>query len=424
MPALISRRRFVQTASWGAAFGTPWLKTLAVHAAADAAAPPKSCILLWMTGGPSHIDTFDLKPDAPDDIRGEFRPIETTVPGIRISEHFPHLAQRMRHVAVIRSMTTPESDHQLASYHVHTGYQQRAGGLAFPALGAVASAELGRAEGGALPNYVVVGPGARWGSRSGFLGQRHQPLYVGDPARGVEYVEPLADDRRFSRQLDLLRTLEQSFYRRYQAPASQAHAIAIDASERLMRAPELTAFDLSREPKRDAYGDDNFGQGCLLARRLVEAGVPFVEVNMRQADWDTHQQNFPRTKALSLEVDKAMTALLDDLSDRGLLERTLIIWMGEFGRSPQITGGGGRNHHPKAWSSLLMGGGVKGGQAIGATDRTATEVTDRPVKIVDFLATVCRLLGIDYAKENHPAGVNRPVRIVDKNETPILELLS
>lgn len=417
-----SRRSFLRTAPLSLGLGSAWLPALATHAAASATAPAKSCILLWMTGGPSHIDTFDLKPDAPDNIRGEYQPIATSVSGIQISEHFPQLAQRMQHAAVIRSMTTPESDHQLASYHVHTGYQQRAGGLAFPALGALASTELGR-EGVALPNYVVVGPGARWGSSSGFLGQRHQPLYVRDPVRGVEYVEPLVDDARFDRQLDLLRKLEQSFYRRYQAPASQAHAIALDASERLMRAPELGAFDLAREPKRDAYGEGAFGQGCLLARRLIEAGIPFVEVNMRQADWDTHVQNFPRTKSLSLEVDQAMSALLDDLNGRGLLERTLVIWMGEFGRSPQITSGGGRNHHPKAWSSLLMGGGVKGGQVIGKTDRTASEVVDRPVKIVDFLATVCRLLSIDYTKENRPSGVNRPVRIVDKYEKPILDIL-
>jgi hypothetical protein len=405
----------------GAVFGQAWLQTLAAHAAADAAKPPKSCILLWMTGGPSHLDTFDLKPDAPGNVRGEFEQIETSVPGIRISEHFPRLAQRMRHAAVIRSMTTPESDHQLASYHVHTGYQQRAGGVSFPALGAIASAELGRDD-FSLPSYVVVGPASRWGSSSGFLGQRHQPLYVSDSDRGVEYVDSLVDAGDFDRRLSLLRRLEQSFFSRYQAPASQAHSIAIDASERLMRAPELNAFDLSGETKRDAYGDGSFGQGCLLARRLVEVGVPFVEVNFRQADWDTHQSNFPRTRSLSQEVDKAMAALVDDLKDRGLLDRTLIIWMGEFGRSPQITSGGGRNHHSKAWSSLLLGGGVKGGQVIGKTDRTATEVADRPVKMVDFLSTICKLLGIDYAKENHPTGVNRPIRIVDKDEKPIVEL--
>lgn len=424
MATISSRRSFLMTASAGAAFGPSWLRTLAAHAAVnDVTQPPKSCVLLWMTGGPSHLDSLDLKSEAPNNIRGEFQPIDTSVPGIQISEHFPQLAQRMQHAAVIRSMTTPESDHRLASYHVHTGYQQRAGGLLFPALGSIASSELGRTE-FALPSYVVIGPGPRAGTTSGFLGPRHQPLYVNDPVRGVEYVEPTVDDQRFDRQLDLLRKLEDSFFARYQASASQAHTIAIEASVKLMRAPELKAFDLSRESGGEAYGKSNFGQGCLLARRLVEAGVPFIEVNMREADWDTHKQNFPRTKSLSLEVDIAMTALLDDLRDRGLLDRTLIVWMGEFGRSPQITSDGGRNHHPKAWSSLLIGGGIKAGQVIGKTDRTATEVVERPVTIVDFLATVCQILGVDYRKENRPSGVNRPVRIVDKDEKPIKEIVS
>lgn len=423
MTNYFSRRNLLTTASAGAAFGSSWLRTLAAHAGANEVAPPKSCILLWMTGGPSHLDTFDLKPDAPNNVRGEFLPIDTSVPGIQISEHFPQLAQRMQHAAVIRSMTTPESDHRLASYHVRTGYQQRAGGLSFPALGAIASSELGRAE-FALPSYVVVGSGPRAGTTSGFLGQRHQPLYVSDPVRGVEYVEPTVDDQRFDRQLNLLQRLESSFFSRYQAAASQAHMIAIDASVKLMRAPELKAFDLSHESRREAYGMSHFGQGCLLARRLAEAGVPFIEVNMREADWDTHRQNFPRTKSLSLDVDIAMTALLDDLRDRGLLDRTLIVWMGEFGRSPQITSDGGRNHHPKAWSSLLIGGGIRGGQVIGKTDRTASEVLERPVTVVDFLATVCQILGIDYTKENRPTGINRPVRIVDNNEKPITEIIS
>ncbi|MBA4017916.1 MAG: DUF1501 domain-containing protein [Pirellula sp.] len=418
---MFTRREFVRRGAGLAAFA-PWLQTLAARAAADPTAKRKSCILLWMTGGPSHLDTFDLKPDAPRQVRGEFEAIETAVPGIQISEHFPQLARRMRDVAVIRSMTTPESDHNLASYHVHTGYPLRAGGLSFPALGATASAELGRDD-FALPHYVVIGAGSRSGTSSGFLGQRHQPLYITDPVRGVEYVRPGFDDVSLDRRLDLLGKLERPFTSRYQSALSQSHAVTIEASKRLMRAPELAAFDLSKEDDSDAYGEGSFAQGCLLARRLVEVGVPFIEVNMRQAEWDTHQGNFPRTKALSLEVDQAMTALMRDLESRGRLQDTLIVWMGEFGRSPQITSGGGRNHHAKAWSALLAGGGVRGGQVVGKTDETATEVVDRPVKMNDFLATVCRLLDMDYTKEKHPTGVNRPVRIVDADEKPILELL-
>jgi hypothetical protein len=422
MSPSFSRRGFLKTTAVGCVSGSAWLQTLAAQATTGGAKPPKSCILLWMTGGPSHLDTFDLKPDAPSEIQGEFKAIDTSVPGISISEHFPRLATQMKHAAVIRSMTTPESDHQLASYHVHTGYQQRAGGVPFPALGAVASAELGRAD-FALPNYVVIGTGSRSGTTSGFLGQQHQPLYVGSPTRGVEYVSALVDDTSFDRRSALLKKLEGSFFERYQAPASQAHAIAVAASQRLMRAAELKAFDLAGDARAEAYGSTPFGQGCLLARRLVEARVPFIEVNMRQADWDTHQGNFPRTKALSLEVDTAMTTLMSDLEDRGLLESTLIVWMGEFGRSPQITSGGGRNHHAKAWSSLLIGGGIKGGRVVGKTNDTAAEVAERPVTIGDFLATVCRVLEIDDKKENRPVGVNRPIRIVEKAEHPLTELL-
>ena len=422
MTAKFSRRTWLQAAPAGVVFGSAWLQNLAAHAQSVAPSKPKSCILLWMTGGPSHLDTFDLKPEAPANVRGEFKPIDTSVPGIQISEHFPKLAEKMKHAAIIRSMTSPESDHQLASYHVHTGYQQRAGGLSFPAMGAIASAELGKAD-FALPSYVTIGTGSRSGTASGFLGQKHQPLYVSDPLRGVEYVSSPVPQVRFDRQLNLLRKLEDSFYARYQAPATQAHKIAIEASEKLMRAPELKSFDISVDSRRDSYGDSSFGQGCLLARRLVEAGVPFIEVNMRNADWDTHNGNFPRTKSLSQQVDAAMATLIDDLQDRGLLDRTLIIWMGEFGRSPQITSGGGRNHHSKAWSSVLLGGGVKGGQVVGKTDRTATEIVDRPVTIGDFLATVCQLMGIDHTKENHPPGVNRPIRIVDKAEKPLVEVL-
>jgi hypothetical protein len=236
-------------------------------------------------------------------------------------------------------------------------------------------------------------------------------------------VRPAVDDDNFNRRLGLLRELESSYMSRTRTPLSQAHSVTIDSSEQLMRAPELKAFDLSEEKNVDAYGDGSFARGCLMARRLVEAGVPFVEVNMRQADWDTHRDNFPRTKSLSLEVDQAMTALVRDLEERGRLKDTLIVWMGEFGRSPQITSGGGRNHHAKAWSSLLLGGGVRGGQVVGKTDATATEVVERPVKITDFLATVCKLLGIDHTKENRPAGGTRPVRIVDLKEQVIEEVL-
>lgn len=421
------RRTFLRTC--GLSLGTTslsgWLPTLAARASAEGT-QSKSCILLWMSGGPSHLDTFDLKPEARSEVRGEFRPIATSVTGIQISEHFPRFAQLMQHAAILRGMSTPEVDHQLASYHLHTGYQIRAGGLSFPALGSIVSKELARGE-FALPNYVVIGPGPQDGTRAGFLGPRHQPLYVPEPIRGVENLAANVETPRFQRQFQLLTELERSFYQAYRAPASQAHSTVLEGSVRMMRAGDSRAFDLSREPEvmRGRYGRTSFGQGCLMARRLIEVGVPFVEVNMGLGNdgWDTHTNNFPRTRSLSAQADPALSALVEDLRDRGLLDRTLVVCMGEFGRSPQITGGG-RNHHARAWSTVLVGGGIRGGQVVGRTDRDAATVTDRPISVVDFMATLCRILNIDYTKNNDsPDG--RPVRIVDnRNVNPIRELFS
>jgi hypothetical protein len=406
-----TRRRFLSLTGGAAAAG--WLGRLAAHAADQPQV--KSCILLWMSGGPSHLDTFDLKPEAPNNVRGEFQPIDTSVPGVRISEHFPRLAQRMQHAALLRSMSTAESDHQLATYHLHTGYQKRAGGLAYPSLGATVSHELGRQD-FPLPSFVCIGTGPRQATRAGFLGPDHQPLDVTHPDRGLDFIEPLAGQEEFDRQQDLLRRFDASFQQAYRTEAGRTHAAAIDRAVRLMSSREKQAFDLSREPDkiRDGYGRTSFGQGCLTARRLIETGVRFVEVMMGDGvGWDTHRDNFPRTRSLSQEADAGMAALLDDLDQRGLLKSTLVIWMGEFGRSPQITSGGGRNHWASAWSRVLMGGGIRGGQSVGRTDRDAASVLERPISVTDLLGTVCKILNIDATRENHAPGVARPIPIVD-----------
>jgi hypothetical protein len=431
----LDRRGFL-TATAGATL-CGWLGKLA--AAAPDGPRPKACILLWMAGGPSHIDTFDPKPDAPANVRGEFRPIDTSVPGIRISEHFPRFAGLIKHAAILRGMSTPESDHKLATYHLHTGYQNRAGAVAFPSLGALVAKELGKRD-VPLPNFVSIGRGPQEALGAGFLGPDHQPLGVADPVRGLDFVEPAGTAEAFGRQVDLLRQLEDGFHDTYKSAAGEAHRSAIDRAVRLMNAEQKGAFDLSQEPDavRDAYGrpgrgtagpakpgadgkagggqPGGFGQGCLMARRLVEAGVPFVEVVMGDGvGWDTHRDNFPRTRALSRECDLAMSALVEDLRRRGLLETTLVVWMGEFGRTPQCTGGG-RNHWARAWSSVLVGGGIKGGQVIGRTDRDGAAVVDRPIGVTDFLATVCTILGIDHTRKNHPPGVDRPIPIVDTSK--------
>jgi len=428
-----SRRAFVHRLTAGALVSASgWLEVLAARAAPT---PPKACILLYMAGGPSHIDTFDPKPDAPDNVRGDFKPIQTAVQGVQISEHFPRLAKLMKHVAILRGMSTGEGEHGRAQYLTHTGYQRGAGGLLHPSLGAIVSAELGKAD-FPLPNVVAIYGGGPPNPDPfhgpGFLGPRHQPLVVRDVARGVENLNPLENAGTFENRYSLLEEMQRSFAGNHSAPAVQGQSTTVERTVRLMRASQAKAFNLSEEPGavREAYGKTKFGDACLMARRLVEVGVPFVEV--QQGGWDTHGFGGNATNAgafrvirdLSIPNDTALAALIDDLDTRGLLDSTLIIWMGEFGRTPIVgrQGLGGRDHFPHAWSTLLVGGGIKGGQVIGKTDKTAAAVEERPISIYDFMATICKILGIDYTKANDSPG-GRPVRIVDKkNEKPIAEL--
>jgi uncharacterized protein (DUF1501 family) len=420
--AKLSRRDFLRLSAAGAALASAsgWFDLLAAHAAGSAR-KHKSCILLWMEGGPSQKDTFDMKPGTKD--AGEFKPIATAVPGIQISEHFPKFAQQMQHAAILRSMSTPEGGHARAKYYMHTGYREGVGGLTYPSLGAIASAEVGDPD-FPLPNFVSVGNSA-YGA--GFLGARHQPLIVTDPDRGVANLAPLDGMRQFDKRVGLLEDLDADFARAKNATVVNDHRTTYQRAVTLMRSKEAKAFDLSLEPTaaRAAYGGSPFGDGCLLARRLVEAGVPFVEVF--HGGWDTHANNFPQVKKLSQEVDPAMSQLIVDLKERGLLDSTLVIWMGEFGRHPAITSkngnSAGRQHYPRAWTTVLVGGGIKGGQVIGKTDKEGAEIVEKPISGPDFLASVCKVLGIDYAKQNQTP-IGRPIRIVDKGANPIQELFA
>jgi hypothetical protein len=416
----LSRRDFLRMTSYG--FGgaclSGWMNVLASRAA-ETGAKTKSCILLWMDGGPSHKDTFDLKPGTKD--AGEFKPIKTNVPGIEISEHFPKLGKLMNHVAIIRSMTTGEGAHARAKYFMHTGYREGVGGLTYPSIGAIASQELGRKD-FPLPNFVTIG-NRSYGA--GFLGAKHQPIIIADPARGVENLRPLVSEPNFEKRVDLLAEMESAFFRDYQAGTATDHRTTYERAVTLMKAKEGKAFDLSVESDatKSSYGGTKFGEGCLMARKLVEVGVPFVEVSL--GGWDTHQDNWTRVKSLSGTVDPAISQLIADLKQRGLLDSTLVVWMGEFGRTPKINSRGakpGRDHYPRAWSLVMAGGGLRTGQVIGKTDAEGASVADRPVSGLDFLSTVCATLGINYTRSNNtPNG--RPVRIVDKGATPIKELV-
>jgi len=418
---LLATRREMMKLSAAGVLGTAcsgWLNILAARAA-ETRQRTKSCILLWMDGGPSHKDTWDLRPGT--DNGGPYREINTSVNGIKISEHLPKMADLMNHGAILRSMSTAEGAHARAKYNMHTGYREGVGGLVYPSIGSIVAKEIGNQE-SAMPNFVSVG-NRSYGA--GFLGPRHQPLIVSDPARGVENLRSTLGSGQFDNRVGLLEELEQGFRRTHQASLADAHRTTMQRAVTLMRDTGTAAFDIAREPAvaRAGYGTSKFGEACLLARRLVETGVSFVEVTL--GGWDTHQDNFERVKSLSTQVDAGMSQLIKDLKDRGMLDSTLVIWMGEFGRTPRINQRGpkpGRDHYPRAWSAAMFGGGIKGGQVIGKTDAEAATVAERPITALDFMATVCNVLGIDHNKQNH-APNGRPVRIVDRGSNPITQLL-
>jgi hypothetical protein len=418
-----------------------WLGAMADRAAAD---PRRrcSCILLWMNGGPSQMDTFDLKPGHPNG--GPFKEIATAVPGIRISEHLPKLATHLDEMALVRSLTSKEGEHGLATFFAHTGYAGR-GPIQYPPLGAMVAKEIG-AEDAALPNFVSVAPFRVFSPAAhgaGFLGPRYAPLLVGESGLGngprpagddaralqVENLTPaggLAGEHADARQR-LVMEMQREFVSQRPDPAAQSHQTAYERAVRLMGSAAAKALRLDDEPAqlRDAYGRNLFGQGCLLARRLVEHGVPFVEVTLGGAGgvgWDTHVNNFDAVKELSGTLDAAWSSLLTDLKQRGLLESTLVVWMGEFGRTPRINGNNGRDHFPYAWTAALAGGGIKGGQVVGKTSADGAAVVERPVTVPDLLATVLRTLGIDPMRQNI-SNTGRPIGLVEKEARPIAQVL-
>jgi Protein of unknown function (DUF1501) len=321
-------------------------------------------------------------------------------------------------------MSTEEGDHGRARIHLHTGYKPGAGGTTYPGLGSTVSAELSRPD-FPLPNFVVTGvpaPKTSFLIDPGYRGARHQPLVLNDPAQGLENLRPQTSED-FDDRAAVLEQLDKGFARTSQSSAAAAHSATLSRALQLMRSDKAKAFDLSQEPasSRKPYGESKFGQACLLARRLVEAGVTFVEVYL--PGWDTHdKKTADNALKLMTQVDDGMSALVGDLKERGLLDSTLVIWMGEFGRTPKINRNGGRDHWARSWSTVLAGGGIKGGQAIGKTDRTGAAVTDRPIGVKDFMASVCEVLGIDYTKKVQTSD-GRPIRIVESGEKPIRELI-
>ncbi|MCS6914625.1 MAG: DUF1501 domain-containing protein [Myxococcales bacterium] len=390
---------------------------LARARAAPRGGPARACIVLWMNGGPSHLDTFDPKPGTKSG--GPFRDIPTRVPELRLCEHLPQLAEQAHHLAVVRSLTSREGNHQRAQFLLHTGYAPNPT-VDHPALGSWVSAELGDPAFD-LPACVSIGGP---GGDAGFLGLEHGPFVVERPGQPPDNTDhpPGVDFVRFLRRKVALEEMERRYQGRVQDPQLRSRQAVRDRAVRMMYAPRLRAFDLSEEPDalRTAYGNNDFGRGCLLARRLVEAGVRYVEVVLD--GWDTHQDAFGRLRTLLGVLDPAMATLIRDLEQRALLPRTLVLWLGEFGRTPTINANEGRDHHPQAFSAVLCGGGVRGGMVYGATDDEGARVVEHPVRVPDLFATVAVLLGLDPAREvRTPSG--RPVSITDGGQ-PVRALLA
>jgi len=365
----------------------------------------RSCILLWMSGGPSQFETFDPKPGAPT--QGPTKATATSVPGIQIAEHWTRTAGVMSDLAVIRSMTSKEGNHGRATYLLHTSYPP-SGGIVHPGFGSLVGQRLGPADFD-LPHFVSIsGPSVG----PSFLGVRYAPFVVTDPNQPPDNLALQVSMDRLDRRLGLMKDLELPLRGTSAEPLVRDHQQLYEQTAQMVLSPRTKAFRLDQEPDRvrDSYGRSAFGQGCLMARRLIEVGVTFVEV--QSSGWDTHGNELASLKKLIPPVDQGTAALLADLKARGLLDRTLVIWMGEFGRMPHINLTAGRDHFPQAFNVALGGAGVRGGRIIGATDKEGTEVVERPVSVPDLFCTFCRALGINPREENQ-SNVGRPLKIVE-----------
>lgn len=418
--APVSRREALRRCLWGAGglfLLNGWgLDSLAAARSAAASAKARSVIQIWLWGGPCHLDTFDPKPDAGRDFCGSLdSPIETNVSGVRIGQLLPTLAKQADKFSLIRSLTHGNNGHETAAYMVQTG-RNSGGRDVFPSAGAVVSLFKGVDAGyeGLIPPYIVLTETQGRFSEAGFLGGRYKPFATGgDPGKAQFEVEGvvapgITEQRQRNRRslLQQLNTLGQAMpgdatLKTLYASEDQAYEMILGDAGKL--------FNLSQETDglRERYGRNTFGQSCLMARRLVEKGVPYITINYK--GWDTHKQHFQTMNRKLPELDKGLATLLQDLADRGLLDRTIVWVSGEFGRTPKVQleapWNGGRGHYGKVFSALVAGGGFKGGQVVGASSEKGEEVKERPVYPADLLGSMYELLGIDgRAQLPHPQG--------------------
>ena len=376
----------------------------------------KSCVLVWLGGGPSQLETWDPKPEHANG--GPTKAIETAG-GFRIAEHFPELAKETKDACVVRTLTSPEGDHSRASYLLHTGYT-RTGAITHPSFGSIVAKELGRDD-AELPHFVSIG-GNSYGP--GYLGVRYGPFQVENPQRPVPYLQypEDVDSQRFRGRMSLLNALDSGYLADKQGEFLAGHRTVRKKALALLDSPSGKVFDVRDEPEavRARFGLGGFGLQSLMAARLVEKGVPFVEINL--GGWDTHTNNFAAVAARAATLDPAVSGLLRELRSKGLLDSTLVVCMGEFGRTPRINRNTGRDHFPRCFSAFIAGGGVQGGTAIGKSSPDGQEPKERPVWVGELYATLLSMLRIDPVKENKLA-IGRSIKMAD-GATPIAEMFA
>ncbi len=405
VPKGMTRRHFMTHLAGASALAVPALNfTSSMRAnAAELQKNQKAAILMWMGGGPATIDIWDLKPGATTG--GSFKPIATTG-DMQICEHLPLMAKQMHQMSIIRSMSTREADHNRGRYYMHTGYVPNPN-VTHPSYGAVIAHEFEKDRPDLeIPPFVSIGGGSEG---PGFLGMAYAPFVVNNNGR-VNDLEMGLEWDRVSSRIRLLNQLESSFTGRGSAPAEHAKVLA--KTERLMTSKQMDAFKFNQEPEdvREKYGNTGFGRGLLMARRLVETGVPFIEVDL--GGWDTHQNNFTALETKLPEMDQAMAALVEDLDQRGMLDNVALIWMGEFGRTPRINGTVGRDHWARSWSAVVGGAGFKRGIAVGATNADGTMVETDPYTSEDLMASVLNSIGISL-DTRFTAKNGRPMKIAN-----------
>ena len=381
----------------------------------------RSVIFLYMAGGMTHIDTLDPKPDN-SDVMGDTNAIDTSADGIQLGHWLPKTAKQMHNASLIRSMNTNQGAHAQANYLLHTSYQRR-GTIVHPTMGAWVSRFTEKLN-STLPSNVRINGGSDV-LGAGYFEKKHGPLPLGNPNAGIQNVTKSSylDEEMYSKRLDIAGKFNKSFLGTYPQKQIRAYTDLYDDAVRLMKSDDLKAFDLSNEPQdiRDQYGDNNFGQGCLLARRLVETGVRFVEVQL--GGWDMHNQVFDALETRGATLDNGLSSLLMDLERRGLLSQTLVVLASEFGRTPEVKAGRvGRDHHPSAFSALLAGGGVKGGYVHGQSDERGHYVEENGVGMQELNATIAQSMGLRINKTIFsPSG--RPFQ-VSHGAAPIKEIIA